>query len=115
MAPDAKAGVLPPMLLSLRPLRRVSPEGDVRFDLAAELVQKRKVREDRFLGGATVIVSSAGEVRYAIAKHIDSARRLKAQRDWLRGHDKEVRDAAWDAHPGQSAARIAKAACGPPP
>lgn len=108
MAPDAKAGVLPPMLLSLRPLRRVSPEGDVRFDLVAELVQKRKVREGWFLGGATVVVSSAGEVRYAIAKHIDSARRLKAQRDWLRGQEKEVRDAAWDKHSGKSAARIAK-------
>lgn len=108
MAPDAKAGVLPPMLLSLRPLRRVSPEGDVRFDLVAELVQKRKVREGWFLGGATVVVSSAGEVRYAIAKHIDSARRLKAQRDWLRGQDKDVRDAAWDKHSGKSAARIAR-------
>jgi len=108
MAPDAAAGVLPPMLLSLRPLRRVSSEGDVRFDLVAEIVQKRKVREGWFLGGATVVVSSAGEVRYAIAKHIDSARRLKAQREWLRGQDKDVREAAWDRHSGKSAARIAR-------
>lgn len=90
--------VLPPKIVSLRTLRRVAIGGDVRFDLVAEVVQKRRVREGWFLGGSTVVVSSDGVVRYAVAKHLDSKRRLKAQRDFLRTQDPEVRDAAWAEH-----------------
>ena len=60
--------------------------------------QKRRVREGWFLGGSTVVVSSDGVVRYAVAKHLDSKRRLKAQRDYLRTQEPEVRDAAWAEH-----------------
>jgi hypothetical protein len=87
----------PPVLLSLRTLRRVSPREDVTFDLVAEVVQQRRVREGWFLGGSTIVISSEGEVRYAIAKHVDSARRLDAQRSWLKRQTKDVRDAAWEA------------------
>lgn len=92
------SSVLPPKIVSLRTLRRVGIGGDVRFDLVAEVLQKRRVREGWFLGGATVIVSSDGVVRYAIAKHLDSMRRLKAQRAFLRTQKKDVRDAAWAKH-----------------
>jgi hypothetical protein len=108
MAPNPRRGIQPPMVLSLRPLRRVSPAGDVHFDLVAELVQKRKVREGWFLGGATLVISSTGEVRYAIAKRIDSERRLKEQRLWLSKQPHDVRASAWHEHSGLSAARIAK-------
>jgi hypothetical protein len=87
----------PPTILSLRTLRRVSPKEDVTFDLVAEVVQQRRVAEGWFLGGSTIVISSEGEVRYAIAKHVDSARRLGAQRLWLRRQPKYVRDAAWEA------------------
>ena len=90
--------VMPPKIVSLRTLRRVAIGGDVRFDLVAEVVQKRRVREGWFLGGSTVVVSSDGVVRYAVAKHLDSKRRLKAQRDYLRTQEPEVRDAAWAEH-----------------
>lgn len=90
--------VTPPKIVSLRTLRRVGIGGDVRFDLVAEVVQKRRVKEGWFLGGATVVVSSDGVVRYAVAKHLDSKRRLKAQRDFLRTQPKPVRDAAWAEH-----------------
>lgn len=86
-----------PTILSLRTLRRVSPKDEVTFDLVAEVVQSRRVAEGWFLGGSTVVISSEGEVRYAIAKHVDSARRLDAQRRWLKRQPKDVRDAAWDA------------------
>lgn len=85
----------PPRLLSLRTLRRVSLRGDVAFDLVAEVVQKARVREGWFLGGSTIVVSSGGEVRYAIAKHVDSKNRLAASRRWLRIQPKHIQDAAW--------------------
>ena len=84
-----------PCITSLRTLRRVMSEGNVNFDLVAEVIQTRRVAEGVFLGGSTVIVSSTGVVRYAIAKHVHSARRLKAQRDWLARQPEDVRDAAW--------------------
>ena len=87
--------VLPPKIVSLRTVRRVGISGDVRFDLVSEVVQKRRVREGWFLGGSTVVVSSDGAVRYAVSKHLDSKRRLKAQRDYLRTQGQDVRDAAW--------------------
>lgn len=87
-----------PRLLSLRTLRRVLLRGDVAFDLVAEVVQKCKVREGWFLGGSTVVISSDGEVRYAVTKHVDSKRRLAEQRRWLRTQPRDVQDAAWDEH-----------------
>ncbi|WP_282296462.1 hypothetical protein [Stenotrophomonas sp. PS02289] len=90
--------VLPPRIASLRTVRRVSTGGEVRFDLVAEVVQKRRVREGWFLGGSTIIVSSDGRVRFAVGKHLDSRRRLAAQREFLKGQPGNVRDAAWDEH-----------------
>jgi len=89
---------VPARVLSLRPLRRVSLNGEVTFDLVAEVVQKVRVREGWFLGGSTIIVSSEGEVRYAIAKHAGSKMRLAAQRRWLGSQPKYIQDAAWDEH-----------------
>lgn len=92
---EPRGAFAPPRLLSLRTLRRVSLRGDVAFDLVAEVVQKTRVREGWFLGGATIVVSSEGEVRYAIAKHAGSKNRLSAQRRWLRSQPKYIQDAAW--------------------
>lgn len=92
---EPRGAFAPPRLLSLRTLRRVSLRGDVAFDLVAEVVQKTRVREGWFLGGATIVISSEGEVRYAIAKHAGSKNRLSAQRRWLRGQPKYIQDAAW--------------------
>ena len=95
---EPSRSVFPPKIVSLRTLRRVGTSGDVRFDLVAEIVQKRRVREGWYLGGATIIVSSNGVVRYAVAKHIASKRRLKSQRDFLRTRSQDIRDAAWAEH-----------------
>jgi hypothetical protein len=87
-----------PRLISLRTLRRVSPDGNVNFDLVAEIVQKRTVREGFFFGGATLVIGADGHIRYAIYKHLDSERRLRDQRAWLETQDEETRAAAWDEH-----------------
>jgi hypothetical protein len=91
--PNTRIG--PPTILSLRTLRRVSPRDEATFDLVAEIVQQRRVPEGWFLGGSTIVISSEGEVRYAIAKHVDSQRRIEAQRKWLKKQPAYVREAAW--------------------
>ena len=92
---EPRGAFSPPRLLSLRTLRRVSLRGDVAFDLVAEVVQKTRVREGWFLGGSTIVISSEGEVRYAIFKHAGSKNRLAAQRRWLRTQPRHIQDAAW--------------------
>jgi hypothetical protein len=84
-----------PALMSLRTLRRVAPDHSVKIDLIAEVVQRRRVAEGYFFGGATLVIDSQGWIRYAIVKGIESKRRLRAQRDWLRTQPQEIRDAAW--------------------
>lgn len=84
-----------PRIMSLRTLRRISPDGRINFDIVAEIVQKRRVREGWFFGGATLVIGADGLVRYAIAKNIGSERRLKAQRAWLKTQDIWTREAAW--------------------
>jgi hypothetical protein len=95
--------VRPPRVLSLRTLRRVSPDGTVNFDTVAEITQKRKVREGFFFGGSTLVIDADGRVRYAVRKDVDSERRLKAQRAWLKRQPVEVREAAWAEHSSVSA------------
>ncbi len=87
--------IVPPALMSLRTLRRVAPDRSVRIDLVAEVAQKRRVREGFFFGGATLVIDSQGVVRFAIVKGLNSSRRLRAQRDWLRSQPPEIREAAW--------------------
>jgi hypothetical protein len=44
----------------------------------AEVTQRRRLSARRwFYGGSTVIIGADGKVRYAIVKHVDSARRHK--------------------------------------
>jgi hypothetical protein len=76
-----------PIVESVRSSRRVGPDGQVSFDLIAEVVQFRQVRrpgdpEFTFSGGATLILGSEGQVRYVIAKNIKNDERLKRQRQF---------------------------------
>lgn len=83
---------------SIRPTRRIGPDGQYQVDLVIEITQRRgeMLQEDSprsgppdfwFRGGCTLIVdmqSEPGRVRYCIAKSINSRRRLTAQRRFLR-------------------------------
>ena len=101
---EPKGRVLPIAILSLRTVRRVAPDAGVNFDLVAEIVQKRKVREGYFFGGCTLVIDPQGRVSYAVLKDVDSRRRLKAQRAWLETQPDEIRSAAWAEGSGASAA-----------
>jgi len=68
----------PPVIESIRSLRRIRPDNSIDFDLVAEITQRRRVSRQRwFYGGSTAIIGADGKVRYAIVKHVDSARRQK--------------------------------------
>jgi hypothetical protein len=77
-----------PVIESVRTLRRVGPDRQVRFGIVAEVVQRRRVRvggrEREVHGGATVILGGAGEVRYVIRKRIDDLERAKRTDAFLR-------------------------------
>ncbi len=95
---------------SVRPVRRVSPNGDVQLDLLIEFTQRRRGYLDGskqnpatdyrfgpsarhlpeadfiFRGGGTLIVSmETFKVRYYIFKDITSEQRLQRQREFLTG------------------------------
>ena len=84
-APDK---VDPPVIESVRSLRRVGPDGQLAFGLVAEVIQRRFVQGGggypsfTFRGGATIIFGGEGEVRYVIAKSVKSETRLMRQRDY---------------------------------
>jgi hypothetical protein len=83
-----------PVVESVRTSRRVGPDGQLSFDLVAEVVQRRKVQrpgrgEFDFLGGATLILGSEGQVRYVIAKNIRNEARINRQFKFI-GSDMQV-------------------------
>ena len=78
-----------PVVESVRTARRVGPDKQLVFDLVAEVIQTRRVRDDSgqefaFLGGSTVILGPQGEVRFAIRKRVDNEEELSAQRRFMR-------------------------------
>lgn len=104
MEPKGSLGAIG--IYSLRNLRRVAPDGEVSFGLVAEVVQKRRVREGTFLGGCTLVIDPQGSVTYAVHKGVDSRRRLRDQRQWLRTQPPEIAAAAWAEHSAPSAALL---------
>jgi hypothetical protein len=81
-----------PRVQSIRSSRRIGPDGQIVFDLVAEITQRRTVRDRSgpfdFFGGATVIIGPKGELRYVIAKNILNKKRLEEQRKFMRGPGK---------------------------
>jgi hypothetical protein len=79
-----------PCVQSIRTSRRVGPDGQVIFDLIAEVTQTRVVRdhvsgmESEFTGGATIILGPQGEFRYVVMKSVLNQRRLGKQLDYQR-------------------------------
>jgi hypothetical protein len=87
--PRAQGRLALPCVESVRSSRRIGPDGQVVFDLVAEVTQRLTVpaadgaQSFDFYGGSTVIVGPDGDVRYVIAKHVLSERRLGLQRKFM--------------------------------
>ena len=91
-----------PCIQSIRSSRRVGPDGQVAFDLVAEVTQRQRVvqrgRLMPFLGGATVILGPQGEVRYVISKSVVSASRIGDQAAFV---DSSAGQAFWEPTRGE--------------
>lgn len=78
-----------PLVESVRSLRRIGPDGQVIFDLVAEVTQRRLVRGGRddpgfdFFGGSTLLIDARGAVRYLIRKSVLHRGRLAQQRQFI--------------------------------
>lgn len=92
-------GAEPCVIQSIRTARRVGPDGQVLFDLVAEVTQQRRVMdparpgiEASFFGGSTLIIGPEGEIRYIVSKNIHNEARLARQLAYQResGYWKEA-------------------------
>lgn len=84
-----KDAVGPPCVHSIRSSRRIGPDGQVVFDLIAEVTQTRRVPASGatpgfdFIGGSTVVIGPEGAVRYVVSKSVLNEDRLRRQRDFM--------------------------------
>jgi hypothetical protein len=69
----------PPVIQSVRSLRRLTPERELDFHIVAEVTQRRRKgkRGRWFHGGSTVVIDEAGGVSYVIGKGIMNREREK--------------------------------------
>ncbi len=94
-----------PLVQSIRSSRRVGPDGEVVFDLVAEVTQRRLVHmpgldgEFEFFGGSTVIIDPKGSLRYVISKSVTNEQRLTNQQAFVADRGK----AFWNIAPGDIA------------
>lgn len=83
-------GVSRPRVESIRSLRRVGPDGQVAFDLVAEVTQRRTIRDSvlgefDFFGGSTVILGPDADIRFVIGKGTGRQARIEEQRSFMAG------------------------------
>jgi hypothetical protein len=88
-APDGDS-IRKPCVESIRSARRIGPDGQILFDIVAEISQRRIVKADGenrrgsvFYGGSTVILGPKGEIRYVIRKRVGSTERSDVQRKFM--------------------------------
>jgi hypothetical protein len=85
----APGGVGPPTVMSIRTARRIGPDGQIVFDLVAEVVQAcRMAPADGgaafpVYGGSTVILAPDGTIRYVISKSVLGEGRLERRARFL--------------------------------
>jgi hypothetical protein len=78
-----------PTIESVRPARRIGPDGQVVFGIVAEITQTAqvsepgRVRSAMFYGGSTIILGPEGEVRYVVGKGVGSSARIARQLEFL--------------------------------
>ena len=78
-----------PCIESIRTARRAGPDGQIVFDLVAEITQVRHVGASSagpgfaYHGGCTVILGPDGDVRYLVSKAVTGDSRLERRRTFL--------------------------------
>jgi len=92
--PSRKAGIDPPVVQSVRTLRRLTPDRELDFHVVAEITQRRTSGRRVFYGGSTVVLDETGKVRFVIGKGVMSQRREERTVDFLRTASDASRRAA---------------------
>ena len=78
-----------PVVQSVRSIRRLGPDGNLNFDLVAEVTQRRRTADGGVMyGGSTIVFDHKGRVRYAICKHTGSRTREERSSRFLQRHPK---------------------------
>jgi hypothetical protein len=78
-----------PKIQSIRSSRRIGPNGQVVFDVVAEVTQRRiasvqgESEPCNFYGGSTIIIDPRGKIRYVISKRVSNNPRLQKQIEFL--------------------------------
>jgi hypothetical protein len=90
-----------PCIESIRSSRRVGPDGQIVFDLVAEVTQRRTIDSPEgsfdLYGGSTVILGPDGEIRYVIRKSIGQEERVEEQLAYMTGPGR----AYWQSQQGR--------------
>jgi hypothetical protein len=79
----------PPCVESIRTARRIGPDGQIAFDLVAEVTQLRHVRAGpdgaafSYHGGGTILLGPDARVRYVVLKNVAGRGRLEKRRKYL--------------------------------
>lgn len=80
-----------PCVESVRVARRVGPNGEVGFDLIAEVTQRAvrvlpgRERPSEVFGGSTLVLDAVGNVRYVVRKGLFSDRREQEMSEFIAG------------------------------
>lgn len=88
-ARDLGASAELPEVQSIRTARRIGPDGQIVFDLVAEITQRVMMQPTaetagyELVGGATVILGPEGEVRYVISKNAVACERVLRRRQFM--------------------------------
>jgi len=76
-----------PCIHSVRSSRRIGPDGQVIFDLVAEVTQSQMVMRNGkcvpFYGGSTIILGPSGDLRYVVSKSVLSKSRIDDQVEFI--------------------------------
>jgi hypothetical protein len=91
----------PPVIESVRTLRRLSPDDELDFHVVAEVTQRVRRNGRWFLGGSTVVVDEVGRIRFVVGKGIRNQARREDFDAFLRSAPPEYRTAfeqdEWDS------------------
>ena len=107
--PGARGGEKyePPVIESVRTLRRLSPDDELDFHVVAEVTQRVRRKERWFFGGATVVLDEIGRIRFVIGKGIQNQNRRNAYDAFLATAPREYR-AAFERDEPDSGALVRK-------
>jgi hypothetical protein len=94
--------VEPPVVTSIRTLRRVAPDRNISFELIAEIIQTRHFAAPNggpgfLMGGCTVVIGADGVIRYVIHKSLTNQARAADQDRYARSQAGQF----WQARKGR--------------